>query len=154
MPKYKFPKKFHITYTKIHWSNFKKCVNLFQKWYAERLSYQLSNRKSPSDVKVSLKLSDLKPLHAKWVVEMYDYLKQESESITKGFVKVGTMEALKFSQKIYRRCENPFDDRHSTKTHLSNRMSISAKHIFQGNYLLNKQKVYFCFDVLTCFFFN
>ena len=46
--------------------------NRFNKWYAERVSRQLTNGKLPGDVKVSLKLSNLKPLHAKWVVEMYE----------------------------------------------------------------------------------
>ena len=32
LPKYKFPKEFHITYTQKRWSNFKKCVYLFQKF--------------------------------------------------------------------------------------------------------------------------
>ena len=42
--------------------------NQFNKWYAERVSRQLTNGKSPGDVKICLELSDLKPLHAKWVV--------------------------------------------------------------------------------------
>ena len=49
--------------------------NQFNKWYTEKVSHQLTNRKSQVDLKVSLKLSDLKPLHAKWVVEINDYLK-------------------------------------------------------------------------------
>ena len=144
LPKFKFPKEFHVTYTKNHWSNFEKWVELFKKaifpylqakkkefrypeeqysliimntfkgqdnevmkslcnknncelvivphnltnkfqpldltinqkakkyvsskfneWYAERVSKQLMNGKAPGDVKVSLKLSDMKPLHAK-----------------------------------------------------------------------------------------
>ena len=31
LPKFKFPKEFHVTYTKNHWSNFEKCVELFKK---------------------------------------------------------------------------------------------------------------------------
>ena len=65
-------------------------------------------RKSPGNVKVSLKLSDLKPLYAKWVVEMYDYLKQQKESIVKGFVKAEIMQDVKSVQEIHSRCENPF----------------------------------------------
>ena len=38
----------------------------------------------PLDITISQ--NDLKPLHAKWVVKMYDYLKQQKESITKEFV--------------------------------------------------------------------
>ena len=52
----------------------------FNEWYAERVSKQLMNGKAPGDVKVSLKLNDLKPLHAKWIVEMYGYLKQQNSS--------------------------------------------------------------------------
>ena len=63
------------------------------------------------DVKVSLKLNDLKPLRAKWVIEMYEYLKEQKESIVKGFEETGIMETVKSTQDIYTRCENPFDDR-------------------------------------------
>ena len=38
--------------------------NKFNAWYADRVSKQLPNGVAPRDVKVSLKLSDLKPLHA------------------------------------------------------------------------------------------
>ena len=83
----------------------------FNEWYAESLSKQLMNGKAPGDVKVSLKLSDLKPLHAKWIVEMYGYQKQEKESVVKGFEKVGILEAVKMAQEVYARCENPFDEK-------------------------------------------
>ena len=63
--------------------------------------------KSPGYVKFSLKLSDLKPSHAKWVVEMYKYLKQTKEFVIKGFEKTGIMEAAKSAQDVYTRCENP-----------------------------------------------
>ena len=69
--------------------------NQFNKWFAERLSRQLTNGKSPRDVKISLKLSDLKLLHAKLVVEMYVYLKEQKESVIKRFEKAGIMEAVK-----------------------------------------------------------
>ena len=82
--------------------------NQFIKRYAEGVSRQLRNEKSPGYVKVSLKLSDLKPLYAKWVVEIYEYLK---ESVITGFENAGIMEAVKSAQDIYTRCENPFDDR-------------------------------------------
>ena len=67
--------------------------------------------KTPGDVKVSLKLSDLKPLHAKWIVEMYGYLKQQKESVVKGFEKAGILEAVKMAQEVHARCENPFDEK-------------------------------------------
>ena len=39
-----------------------------------------------------MKLSDLKPLHARWIVEMFDYLNQQNESIVNGFDKAGITE--------------------------------------------------------------
>ena len=86
--------------------------NQSNKLYAERVSRQLTNRKSPIDVKVSLKLNDLKTLHAKWVVEMYKYLKEQKQSVIKGFENAGLMEAMMSAQDIYTRCEIPFNDRH------------------------------------------
>ena len=83
----------------------------FNEWYAERVSKQLMNGKAAGDVKVSLKLSDLKLLHAKWIVEMYGYLKQQIESVVKGFEKAGILEAVKMPQEVYARCENPFDEK-------------------------------------------
>ena len=87
----------------------------FNKWYAERVSSQLRKGISPGDVKVSLKMSDLKPLHAQWVLEMYSYLKHQKESIVKGFEKAGITEALESAYEIYTKCENPFEDRRLTK---------------------------------------
>ena len=83
----------------------------FNEWYAERVSKQLMNGKASGDVKVSLKLTDLKPLHAKWIVEMYGYLKQQKESVVKGFEKAGILETVKMAQEVYARCENPFDEK-------------------------------------------
>ena len=190
LPKFKFPKEFQVTFTKNHWSNFGKCVDLFQKiifpylhakkmelgypdeqfsliitdtfkgqdneeiknlcnrnncelvivphnltnkfqpldltinqkakkfisnkfnaWYAEKVSKQLMNGRAAGDVKVSLKLSDLKPLHAKWIVDMYGYLKLQNESIVKGFEKAGILEAVEMAQEVYTRSENPFDEK-------------------------------------------
>jgi len=84
-------------------------ANKFNEWYAEKVSKELRLRKAAGDVKVSLKLSDLKPLHAKWIVEMYDCLKDEKASIVKGFEKAGILEAVQSAQQVFSRCENPFD---------------------------------------------
>ena len=44
---------------------------------------------------------------------MYEYHKEQKESVIKGFEKAGIMEAVKSAQDIYTRSENPFDDRRS-----------------------------------------
>ena len=76
--------------------------NQFSKWYAERVSHQLTNGKSPGDVK----FYDLKPLDAKWVVEMYEYLKEQKDSVIKEFEKAEIKEVVKSAQDIDTRCEN------------------------------------------------
>ena len=62
-------------------------------------------------VKVSLKLSDLKPLHARWIVETSNnYLKHQNDSIIKGFDAAGISEAITFANDVFTRIENPFDE--------------------------------------------
>ena len=80
----------------------------FNTWYADRVSKQLRRRVAPGDVKVSMKLSDLKALHARWIVEMYDYLKPQNESIVNGFVKAGITEAAKSANEVFSKIEYPF----------------------------------------------
>ena len=76
--------------------------------YAGRASAQLSNGTSPGDMKVSLKLSILKPLHTKWIVESYQHLKEQKDSITKGFVSAGILEAIESTNTVYTSIENLF----------------------------------------------
>ena len=84
--------------------------NKFYAWYADRVSKQLSNGVIPDDVKVSLKLSDLKPLHARWIVETYNHLKYQNHSIIKGFDAAGRSEAIACAKDIFTQIENPFDE--------------------------------------------
>ena len=46
-------------------------------------------------------MSDLKPWHAHWIVEMYDYLKKRKEFILIGFDKAGITEAVKSANEIF-----------------------------------------------------
>ena len=51
----------------------------FNAWYADRVSKKLLNGVAPGNVKVSPKLSDLKSLHARWIVETYNHLKHQND---------------------------------------------------------------------------
>ena len=84
--------------------------NTFSAWYADRVSKQLSNGVAPGDVKVSFKLSDLKPLHARWIVETYNHLRPQNDSIIKGFDAAVISEAFVFANEVFIRVENPFDE--------------------------------------------
>ena len=57
--------KFQLLAISINESEKKFILNKFNAWYANRVSKHFSNRVGPDNVKVSLKLSDLKPLHAR-----------------------------------------------------------------------------------------
>ena len=53
----------------------------FQKWYALQVCAQLEG-KAPADP-VDLRISVMKPLGAKWLVDLYDYLKGKPEMDSK-----------------------------------------------------------------------
>ena len=42
---------------------------------------------------------------------MYEYLKEQKDSVIKGFLNALKVEVVKSAQGIYARSENPFDDR-------------------------------------------
>ena len=47
-----------------------------------------------SDKCVSLKLSVIKPLHVKWIVDLYNTLKDDKEIVINGFRSAGIAEAI------------------------------------------------------------
>ena len=57
-------------------------------------------------MKVSVRMFDLKPLYARWIVDMYTYLKQQKELILNGFDKAGITEAVKSANEIFARIKN------------------------------------------------
>ena len=43
--------------------------NQYNDWFSDQVARQLKSGKDPTDIKVSSKLSDLKPLHTSWIVD-------------------------------------------------------------------------------------
>ena len=82
--------------------------NKFNTWFSEEVAKQLRKGKSPADVKVSLKLLDIKDLHAGWIEETYRYLKDHPEFILKGFDLAGISEAYDQAHSIVQKVDNPF----------------------------------------------
>ena len=68
----------------------------------------MSNGITPGRVKVSLKLSDLKPLHAKWIVDTYNQLRKQNDSVIKGFDAAVITEMIKVANDVFTRVENSF----------------------------------------------
>lgn len=82
--------------------------NLYNEWFSNAVATQLNRGVEPSDVKVSSKLSDLKPLHASWTVKLYKHLCEEREMNIRGFDSAGISEAVYEAQSVYEKIENPF----------------------------------------------
>ena len=64
---------------------------LGQDWYADQVSAQLLNGIKPENVSVDVRISTLKPVHAKWVVSFYDRMQGDKgkEIIVKGWDRAG-----------------------------------------------------------------
>ena len=71
----------------------------YNMWYIEQVAKQLNEGKAPADVEVSLNLSEIKPLHAKWIYEMYEYLWGRSDLVLNGFESAGVTEAVEKSNE-------------------------------------------------------
>lgn len=82
--------------------------DLYNTWYADQVADQLAKGKAPADVDVSVNLTVIKPLHAKWITQMYDYLKGRKDLIFNGFRSAGITEAVQKANEVFQRIENPF----------------------------------------------
>ena len=71
---------------------------------------QLKAGKAAADVKVSPKLSVIKPLHAKLIVDLYNTLKDDKEMAVNGFRSARIAEAIENSKDMVEKVENPFKE--------------------------------------------
>ena len=81
--------------------------NKYNGWFADQVFTQLQNGKDPTDVKISSK-SDLKLIHARWIVDWYNHVIKEKEMIVRGFNSAGISERVQNAEDIYEKIENPF----------------------------------------------
>ena len=49
----------------------------YNDWFVDHVFTQLENAKDPTDIKISSKLSDLKPIQARWIVDWYNHVIKE-----------------------------------------------------------------------------
>ena len=77
--------------------------NRYNDWFSDQVARQLKSGNDPTDIKVSSKFSDLKPLHASWIVDLYKHIQGEDELILKGFKEAGIYEAINEAQEIFER---------------------------------------------------
>ena len=75
--------------------------NKYNDLFADQVFTQLQNRKDPTDVKISSKLSDFKPRHARWIVDWYNNVIKEKLMIVRGSKSAGISEAVQNAEDIY-----------------------------------------------------
>ena len=78
----------------------------FGNWYASEVTKQLDGGADVYAVDVKLQLSVLKPVHARWLISLYDYFRNQPELIIKGFEQAGISDAI----HIEIESEDPFED--------------------------------------------
>ena len=81
---------------------------MYNEWFSNEVATQLNQGVDPTEVKITSKLSDLKPLHASWIVDLYEHLKKETRMIIKCFDFVGITEAVNYAQFAYEKIESIF----------------------------------------------
>ena len=63
-------------------------------WYAEKIASQMEE--NPSQLKpIDLKLSVMKPLGARWMIQLYDHFKSTPKVVVNGFKATGIFDCVK-----------------------------------------------------------
>ena len=77
-----------------------------QIWYEELVQVQISKGIAPESVSVNLKISILKPMHAKWVTQYYDHIRTNEDIVKNEWRRPGITKPIK--ENI--RKEDPFEN--------------------------------------------
>ena len=66
----------------------------FELWYANEVKKQLDEGTEVYEIDIPLKLSILKPIHGRWLLELYDHLRNNNKIVINGFESAGITEAV------------------------------------------------------------
>ena len=66
----------------------------FQKWYTDQIQKQVNDGKGVYEVDIDTQLSRMKPIHAQWLISIYDKLRNSEQLIVNGFKATSILEAL------------------------------------------------------------
>ena len=71
-------------------------MHKFNKWFAETLRKELDAGKSLDEISIKFKLMAMKPLHVKWVINLFNQLSsfERKKVILAGWKASGTLNAL------------------------------------------------------------
>ena len=85
-------------------------TNKYNDWFSKQVADQLEKGVQPTEIKITKKLTDIKPLHAQWVIDLYHHLCKEKEFVVNGFEATGVTEAITKANEVMIRIENPFKE--------------------------------------------
>ena len=83
----------------------------FNSWYTDQISLQLEKGVPIDEIDIKLRLSVMKPLHAEWITDFYNYMTTaESKKIIKsGWLSLGVLDAIRLGLNKLPSTD-PFDD--------------------------------------------
>ena len=64
----------------------------FQAWYSSQVKKQMQEAPGSSLTPIDTRLSIIKPVHVQWLIDAYNYIKSQPESIINGFKAAGILE--------------------------------------------------------------
>lgn len=74
---------------------FKEAIkDCFIEFYADKVSAAMRDGKHPDDINIDLKMTAMKPLHARWMLHSFDKIKCQNELFTKGWDKAGILKHI------------------------------------------------------------
>ena len=84
----------------------------FNEWYASRLREELEKGKSLDEIEIKFTLTELKPIHANWLIECYNSLTspENQGAILAGWRASGISEALAVGSVSFYAAMDPFHD--------------------------------------------
>ena len=80
----------------------------YQEWYASEVTSQLG--KGVNLYKVDGKLTTLKPILARWIIDFYKHMQTSGSKVKAGFRKALISKATKEAEALINLCENPFQE--------------------------------------------
>ena len=76
----------------------------------QEVTIQLKTCPGPADFTISSKLSDLRSLHASWILDFYNHTFEQPQMTFNGFHGAGITEAVNEAKTFLDSVENPFKD--------------------------------------------
>ena len=61
----------------------------FENWYSEHVTKEIEKGINVFSVNIEMKLSIVKPLHARWLISLYDHMQNNRQVIIKAFEMAG-----------------------------------------------------------------